>query len=183
VPVAKVGRNQPCTCGSGRKAKGCCGVASGPPPDQRARAWLNAEAREWAPLLAGYTDAELHEVVEEIRALPVREASLHVPLPRVLPPALERLRRATEVRDADAAVDALEEALGTVDTPLLREHLARAVLALYEDGRLRDDTTALALIDLAAGHRPALLFAGLVQAIAVAAGTVPRPSGLLIGTR
>jgi hypothetical protein len=24
--MAKIGRNQPCTCGSGKKYKGCCGV-------------------------------------------------------------------------------------------------------------------------------------------------------------
>jgi hypothetical protein len=181
--VAKIGRNQTCMCGSGRKAKRCCGALSGPSPDERARVWLKAEARAWAPLLDGYTDAELHEVVQGVLRLPVHEASLHVPLPRMLPPALERLRRVTEVRDVHAGVDAVAEAVATVDTPMLREHLTRAVLALYEDDRLADDTAALAIVDLASGDPPALLFAGLVQAVAVAAGSVPRPSGLLIGSR
>ncbi|MGH3665790.1 MAG: SEC-C metal-binding domain-containing protein, partial [Egibacteraceae bacterium] len=54
--MAKTGRNQPCSCGSGRKAKRCCGVTAGPSPDQLARTWLQRQARDWAPLLADYTD-------------------------------------------------------------------------------------------------------------------------------
>lgn len=66
--MAKVGRNQRCSCGSGLKVKRCCGVARGPSEESLALAFLRNAAREvagpagalggrdFAMLLAGLVD-------------------------------------------------------------------------------------------------------------------------------
>jgi hypothetical protein len=59
LSVAKVGRNQPCPCGSGRKAKRCCGIEGGPSEQSLARAYLAHAAREAAADLDGVSDAGL----------------------------------------------------------------------------------------------------------------------------
>jgi hypothetical protein len=179
--VAKIGRNQPCPCGSGIKTKRCCGVTRGPSPDQLARVFLDTQAKQWAPLLADYTDDELDELHDEMLRLPGSDFSLQLPLPRLLPPMLERLRQAIADKDQDGVVAAMPDALDLVDTPTCRQHLARSVLTLHDDGhRIECDTTALAIVDLAISHRPGLLFAALYQALAVTAGATPTPSGLLL---
>jgi hypothetical protein len=182
--MAKNGRNQPCACGSGRKTKRCCGTTTGPAPDQLARSWLNTQARQWAPLLADHTEPELDELFDEVTHLPLIDLSLHLPLPRLLSPALERLRRATADQDPDATLDAAAAALPELDTPAMRAHLARAVLALHDNNhRIDCDVTAYAILDLADNDRSALLFSALVQTFAVTSGAARTPSGLLLASR
>ncbi|MGH3666481.1 MAG: hypothetical protein ACRDU8_10420, partial [Egibacteraceae bacterium] len=164
--------------------KRCCGVTAGPSPDQLARTWLQRQARDWAPLLADYTDTELDEVLDEVTHLPLLDLSLQLPLPRLLPPALERLRRAAAAQHPAGTLDAAAEALRVIDTPTLREQLARAVLAMHDDDhRIDCDVTAYAMLDLADNDPPALLFAALVQTFAVTTGAARTPSGLLLASR
>ncbi|CAN5804411.1 hypothetical protein BH23ACT8_BH23ACT8_01820 [soil metagenome] len=181
--MAKTGRNQPCACGSGRKTKRCCGTSAGPSPEQQARAWLRAEARWWEDQLAGY-DGELQGLADEVFYLPRRDLSLHVPLPRLLPPALERLRAASAARNTDAAFDAAVDALPVIDTPLLRARLARSVLALHDDGhRIECDLTAFAILDLALSEQSLVLLAALLETFAVTTGAARTPSGLVLASR
>src|SRR5947208_7720307 len=105
--MAKIGRNEPCPCGSGRKAKRCCGVPRGPAEDELTRAFVAAEALAAAPLLAGAMDDELEALWEELPALPGRDLSLHFPLPKLVAPELHRLIEAI----GDDAADAADEAL------------------------------------------------------------------------
>lgn len=182
--MANSGRNQPCACGSGRKTKRCCGTTTGPSPDQLARAWLGGEARHWAPQLIDYSQADLDELLDEITDLPLLDLSLHVPLPRLLPPPLERLRAAAATQDPDAIGEAATAALPSIDRPSLRADLARAVLALHDDDHRVDcDVTAYAIIDLAANDPSYLLFSALVRTFAVTAGGARTPSGLLLASR
>lgn len=182
--MAKIGRNQPCRCGSGAKTKRCCGVPSGPSPDQQARAFLHAQKRQWAPLLAGYSDDELDALADQVAGLPRHDLSLQLPLPRLLPATLERLRQAIAHRDPDSIIDATPDALELVDTPTNRQRLAQAVLTLHDHGHhLECDTTALAIIELAVSERSGLVFSALYHALAVAAGNHTTPAGLHVATR
>lgn len=182
--MARTGRNEPCPCGSGRKTKRCCGTVAGPSPAQRARAWLDAQAREWAPLLVEYTDSELDELLEDVWRLPRLDLSLRVPLPRLLPPSLERLRRLVADGEHDAIAGATDVALSDIDTPERRAHLARAVLTLHDEGhRLDCDVTAYAICDLAENDPPVLLSAALAHTVAVTAGAARTPAGLLVASR
>jgi hypothetical protein len=45
VAMAKIGRNELCGCGSGRKVKRCCGIARGSSEASLARAFLRCAAR------------------------------------------------------------------------------------------------------------------------------------------
>lgn len=182
--MTKVGRNEPCPCGSGRKSKRCCGIETGPTPDQQARAWLDARAREWAPLLIDHTTADLDGLLEQVRRLPHLDLSLRVPLPRLLPPSLERLRRTVASHEQDAIGDALSAAVVDIDTPANRAELAGAVMALHDDGHLIDcHVAAYAIVDLAENDPPVLLAAALAQTVAVSAGAARTPAGLLIAAR
>lgn len=183
--MAKIGRNQPCPCGSGLKAKRCCGVPRGPAPDQLAIAFLHAQAQQWAPLLAGYSDHDLDELMHEVAELATLDLSLHATLPRLLPPALEQLRAAIADRDPDAAARAMPAALAHIDTPLERQRLARAILALHDVGHHVDcDTTAYAICELADPEvTPALLFGGLFHALTLTTGGHTTPAGLLVAAR
>ena len=179
--MANTGRNEPCPCGSGRKTKRCCGTTSGPSPDQLAQAWLVAKAREWAVLLLGHSDADLDDVLADVVALPRLDLSLHVPLPRVFTPELGRARAAVARGDAQAARAAMTVVLPLFDTPSLRADLARAVIALHDDGHRVDcAVTAYAVIDLADNRPSALLTAALIEALAVSSGAVPTPAGLVL---
>ena len=177
--VAKTGRNEPCSCGSGRKSKRCCGVPRGPVEDELARAFVAAEALAAAPWLARLADDEFEVLWDELLELPGRDLSLHFPLPRLVAPELHRLIEAIGDDDADAADDALEDALDRLDTAVARAVLARAVIALRDTRRLAPRLAAVAIIDLA-GRSRALIRASLVEAAAVAAGTVRTPGGLVV---
>lgn len=182
--MAKTGRNQPCACGSGRKTKRCCGTARGPAPEQQARAWLHAEARDWEELLDEHGDRDFDALMEEVVNLPGRDLLLHLPLPRVLPPALERVRAAAATRNKDAVFKAMDAALPVIDTSLLRAHLARSVLALHDDDhRIDCELTAAALIDLARNDPSFVLLGSLAHTFAVATGAARTPGGLVLASR
>jgi hypothetical protein len=156
----------------------------GPSPNQQAAAWLNIQAREWAPLLIRYGPAELDALRDEVAQLPRLDLSLQLPLPALLSPALEHLRRVVATGDVDAIRPAAAQALPTLDRPTRRAQLARAVLALHsDDHRIDCDVAAYAVIDLADGDPPVLLSAALVQSIIVATGRARTPSGLLVASR
>jgi hypothetical protein len=180
--VGTIGRNEPCPCGSGRKAKRCCGVARGPAEDELARAFVAGEALVASVSLAGCENDEFESLWDELLKLPQRHLSLHLPLPKLVTPELERLIEAVRDDDAEEADDALDEALARLDTPAGRAALARAVVDLRDAGRLEGRLAAIAVLDLASRSR-ALVRASLVEAAAVAAGVAPTPGGLVVAHR
>ena len=179
MAVARLGRNDPCPCGSGRKAKRCCGVERGPSEDSLARAYLSRAGRAAAFDLGSISEEEFRVLLDELIELPVRELSLQLELPKLFSPVLDRLLDALEQGDVDAGEAPFGELLARLDTPLERARLARAVIALREAGRLERKLAAAALIDLASGSRQ-LFSASLLEAAAVRAGVARTPGGLLL---
>ena len=178
--MGAAGRNEQCGCGSGRKAKRCCGVQRGPSEADLARAFLAGQVRPAARLLRGCTDEELDDLDVEMLELPTIDTSLQLPLPRLLTPDVERLLVAIEDGDLDGIDDALPAVLARVDTPLSRAGLARAVLALRDRGRIDPKVAAVALIDLSTPKLQRLVASAVVQAAGVVVGEVATPGGLLI---
>jgi hypothetical protein len=177
--MAKVRRNDPCPCGSGRKAKRCCGIEGGPSDESLARAFLAHAAREAAWKLGNVSRVEFDGLIDELADLPELDLSLHAELPKVLSPVFGRFADALEGEDPDAAEEPFHELLEAVDTPLERARLARAVIALRDSGRVQARLAATALIDLASGSR-VVVGACLLQAMAVRAGAVRTPGGVLL---
>ncbi|MCA1699160.1 MAG: SEC-C domain-containing protein [Actinobacteria bacterium] len=175
--MAKVGRNEPCPCGSGRKAKRCCGVQGGPSQESRARAFLAHASREAAADLRRLPDAELVELFEELGELPAVDLSLQVELPKLRSPVLRRLCDA--VADDDPDPELLEAAVRAIDTPTERARLARAVIAQAESNAIDEKLADAALLDLGSDSRH-LLRAGLLEAVAVGVGVARTPAGVLL---
>lgn len=178
--MGAAGRNEQCGCGSGRKAKRCCGVQRGPSDADLARAFLAGQVRPAARVLRGCSDDELDDLEAEMLELPTIDTSLQLPLPRLLTPDVDRLLVAIEEGDLDDIDVALPAVLARVDTPLSRAELARAVLALRDRGRIDPKVAAVALIELSAPKLQRLVSSAVVQAAGVVLGEVATPSGLLI---
>lgn len=178
VVVAKLGRNETCRCGSGRKLKHCCGHHRGPSPDALARQRLRDLARKLAPLLADEHGLDLYQLLGQVIELPVRHLSLQVRLPRIFPPELEQLRADIEDGTGDL-VDSVLEATQAIDGPQLRLALATRAAELCRDDLIDVESFAVIVIDLA---RPTSLFvsASLIAAIAVNLGRCATPAGLLV---
>ena len=179
--MAGVGRNERCPCGSGVKAKRCCGVRRGPSEAERARAFLREQCRASGPVLRrAINDVDaLIELYQAVAELPRLDLSCQLRLPRLLTPELERLRSAIADDDGEEIQVALPDALVQVDNVLVRADLARAVLALREAGRVSEEVAAAALLDLDS-DADALVREALVAALAVDCGAACTPSGLVL---
>jgi hypothetical protein len=175
--MAKVGRNDSCPCGSGRKAKRCCGVGGGPSEASLARAFLAHASRRAAWELRNAADGELGKLFDELWGLPAVDLSLQVELPKLVSPALDRLCDA--VADGDPDPELLDAVARVVDDPIERARLARAVIAVAERGAIDARLAAAALVDLGSDSRR-LLRAGLLEAVAVRAGVARTPAGILL---
>lgn len=180
--MARRGRNEPCECGSGTKAKRCCGVTRGPGPAELAKAFLADERRRAVGRLLRVSRDDFDELFHEVVHLPVRDVSLQICLPRLLSPELEALRAAID-DDDDDAVDALVgPAVAQLDDPQRRAELAKAVMALAESGRVDNQVAAVAVIDLTTASS-ALLRSSVLEALAVSVGAARTPAGLLVASR
>jgi SEC-C motif-containing protein len=175
--VAKVGRNDPCGCGSGRKAKRCCGVQGGPSEESLARAFLAHASRQAARELRRLPDAELGELFEALWELPAAELSLQAELPKLHSPALSRLCDA--VADEDPDPELLDAVARAIDTPTERARLARAAIAQADAKRIGEKLANAALLDLGSDSRH-LLRAALLEAVAVRVGAARTPAGILL---
>jgi hypothetical protein len=179
--VAVAGRNDPCPCGSRRKAKRCCGVTRGPSEAQLARAFLSVESRRAAPVVVALDETEVRALWSEMVDLPDYDLSLLVPLPELLTPDVERLCSAISDDDPDEVEAALPPVLARYDTPVVRAKLARQVIALRERGDIPAPLAAVVLIDLAFDST-AFLQASLLTSVAVLAGATRTPAGLVLAS-
>jgi hypothetical protein len=173
------GRNQPCPCGSGRKTKHCCGQRRGPTEDQLARAHLATLAHDAVHDLSGLSDGALEILWEGLFDLPTIDLSLHVKLPDLITPELERLRDAVADDDPDRGWDELRQVTNQIDTPQQRARLADATLRLRAQHRVTRTQAAYAIYHLNTPSQH-LLAASLTHTIAVAAGANRTPGGLQI---
>ena len=179
--MAQQGRNERCSCGSGRKVKRCCGVRRGPSEVELAKAWLYQQARVAALMLDARSDAEVVALLDAATSLPTQDVSMQLPLPGLLSPALEQLRTAVAEDDPDE-VAAVLAALAEVDTPIARAGLVRAVQGLRDAGRVSDQVAAAVAVEQASPSTE-LLKASLLEAVAVSVGAATTPGGLLVVSR
>jgi hypothetical protein len=180
--MAQEGRNARCRCGSGRKVKRCCGARRGPSEAELAKAWLHQQARSAALVLAERSDAQVVALLEKAAQLPRQDVSMQLGLPRLLSPALERLRAAVAEADPDEVAAAVPAALAEVDTPLARAGLVRAALGLRDAGRVSGEVAAAVAVEQAS-RSTELLEASLLEAVAVSVGAARTPTGLLVVSR
>ncbi len=173
------GRNGRCGCGSGKKAKQCCGVRRGPGPAELATAFVAEEVRKAAPYLVGLGRAKLDRLLDEVVDLPEMDLSLQVDLPGVLGPEVERLRAALDAADEEGFDRAVGPAVRQLDSPQRRAALAATVVRLRDQGRIDQRVAAVALLDLSI-RSSALLQASVVHGLAVSVGATRTPSGLLV---
>jgi hypothetical protein len=180
--MVRAGRNQQCPCGSGRKVKYCCGQAKGPSDAELAKAALAAEAKRAALHFANYDEPDFCELYGVMLELPTVDHSMLVPLPRLITPEIERLRRAIDDDDIDG-IDAARPAAATrCDTPTTRLALLEAAYRLRDEGRISADLAAMVAVDLARRESD-LIQSSLVEAVALDAGAVQTASGLVVATR
>jgi len=180
--MAGCGRNERCECGSGTKAKHCCGVRRGPAPTELAKAFLAEQRRRAALRLLRVTRDDFDRLFDEVIDLPRHDVALQLRLPRLLSPELEELRVAIDDDDEDGVDELVGPALAQLDDPRARAELARAALALAEAGRIDPQVAAVAVIDLTTASS-ALLRSSVVQALAVSVGAARTPAGLLVVSR
>ena len=177
--MPKPGRNDPCPCGSGRKTKHCCGQKRGPCEDQLARAHLATLAHDAVHDLAHLSDEALEILWKGLFDLPTIDLSLHVKLPELITPELQRLRDAAIDDDPDRGWDELRIVTEQIDTPQQRARLADALLQLRAQRRLTRTQTAYAIYHLNTNSQH-LLAASLTHTIAVSVGASRTPGGLQI---
>lgn len=177
--MSKLGRNDPCPCGSGRKTKRCCGQTRGPSQDQLARAHLATLAHDAVHDLAHLSDEALEILWRGLFDLPTVDLSLHVKLPDLITPELQRLRDAVIDDDPDRGWDELRIVTEQIDTPQQRARLADALLKLRAQRRLTRTQTAYAIYHLNTNSQH-LLAASLTHTIAVSVGASRTPGGLQI---
>jgi hypothetical protein len=163
--MGNIGRNEPCPCGSGRKAKRCCGVERGPGEDSVARAFLSHVSRDAVAALDGVSEPEIEAILEDLRELPVLYPSMRVELRAEMSPALERLTDTYATGDPNRAWAPLDAILEEVDTPIERARLIRVVLELRDEGQLDEHSAAAAAFELSCGSRE-LLRECLTEAVA-----------------
>jgi|GEM_PF-6362063 len=166
----KVGRNEPCPCGSGQKAKFCCSPR---------------DIADDAQFLAGLSERgtrELDELCEDCQTeawfdvldLPDAEEACRLAISAPRPGCVVALQEALSRGNPDAVADELPAALAAVDSPVARARLARGVLALEAAGRARPAVAEAALADLVGGQPSLLLMASLLAALSAEVGLRPR---------
>lgn len=181
--MSAIGRNQPCRCGSKKKTKHCCGVPHGPSESELAKAFLATESGAAARRLIRLPEDEIHELFDDMLDLPEEHLSMQLPLPKLLPPELEALRHAIDDDDPDAVDEHLAAALKRVDNPQQRAGLARAVLALAQNGTIASAVADAAVVDLDSHDSSTLMRYSLLHALSVSVGASRTPTGLLVVSR
>lgn len=171
------GRNELGPCGSGRKVKRCCGQHRGPGEDDLSRGYLAHQARAAARQLRGLDDDELRDLFDELFELPQLDLALTITLPHLITPDLQHLFDAVKADDPDAGDEVIPGILASLDTPVERARLARAIINLRDTRRLDSLLAAAAIIDLDSRSR-ILLNASLIQAAFIHTGVARTPGGL-----
>jgi SEC-C motif len=171
------GRNELCPCGSGHKVKRCCGQHRGPGENELARAYLAHQADDAARKLRHHTNPELRELFDDLYDVPELDLALTITLPQLLTPDLQRLYDAVKADDVDAGDALIPRILDSLDTPVERTRLARAIVNLRDTKRLDSQLAATAIIDLASRSR-ILLRACLVHTAFIHTGRLRTPGGL-----
>jgi formate dehydrogenase maturation protein FdhE len=161
--MAKVGRNDPCPCGSGRKVKQCCGVQRGPSQEDAARAFLSELFEDARGVLQHVSEPEFMAIGQAWCARAATYPQLRVRLPDDSP-AVQRLTQALMDGDKPGSREPFDQVLQEIDTPVERARLVHAVHALIDDGVVDVTEAAVAAFELSTDSRE-LLRAWLTAAI------------------
>ena len=153
--MGKVGRNDPCPCGSGRKVKQCCGVQRGRSEEDAARAFLSELFEDARGVLQSVSESEFMAMGQAWCMRAATYPQLRVRLPDDSP-AVERLTRALVDGDTRGSREPFEEVLKEVDTPVERVRLVHVVHGLMDDGVVDVTEAAVAALELSAGSRELL---------------------------
>ena len=109
--MVRQGRNEQCRCGSGKKAKFCCGSWRSPSPESLDEAFIATALRETHLALVGVrVSGRAEEYLEELVELPGRFPGLGVELPRLVDLDVEALLHSCSIGDGQG----LDEALAKV---------------------------------------------------------------------
>ena len=181
--MAKVRRNEPCSCGSAQKAKRCCFSSERLAAAAEARRAFLELCQELAGDLDGVGRAEFDELFQDAIHLPEFDLSLQVRLPALSSPTIERARAALDDEDTDAFDEALWDVAEQLDSPSRRLALARAVVECRNAGKVDPKVAAVAVFDLSDGTSSAVFVSSIAEAIWVSSGNARTPAGLLVMTR
>jgi hypothetical protein len=181
--MVRQGRNEVCRCGSGKKAKYCCGSWRGPSPDALDEAFIAAAVRATHLALVGVrVSGRAPEYLGELAELPGRCAGLTVELPRLVDLDLEALLHACAIGDDQGIDESLPLVAGRFHATAVRARLAREVFRLRDEGQIGRFLAALAVFDLSRKQPGVLVQAAVLQAARVRAGVARTASGLLIAS-
>jgi hypothetical protein len=178
VAMTKIGRNEPCSCGSGSKAKRCC---YGPVGYVDVRIMPLEVYRDSIAELAGTTREEFDALFAELVDLPELNLTLQVPLPSIWTSRLDRVVIALQDDDTEEFNDALNDVLGELDTIRQRLLLARAVVILRDAGQISKRLAAFAVIELDREYS-AFFASSVAESLAVVARHQLTPSSLEVAT-
>ena len=176
--MAKIRRNGPCPCGSGGKAKRCCYGN-----DEAVEIHhLPAELREEViPDLKSIDRDEFRSLFDQLLYLPEVDTSLQLRL-GILTPDMDRAISALQDDDVEVFDEVLDTVVADVDSPNRRVELARAVIALRDQGRIPPDLAATAVLELD-GRVSTFFLSSVAESLAVLAGDRRTPAGILVATR
>ena len=157
--------------------KRCCGERRGPSEDQLARAHLAALGHQATADIAGLSDLDLEHLFDGLLDLPAVDLSLHVTLPKLIGPDLQRLFDSIVADQRETASTAAAVVLRDIDTPRQRAQLADALVRLRDRRRISGREAAAAILDLDS-RSTRFITASFVEAVALAAGATSTPAGL-----
>jgi hypothetical protein len=172
--MVKIGRNEPCPCGSGSKAKRCC---YGPVQPLDVRIMPVEVYRDSLTYLAGTTKEEFKALFAELIDLPELNPTLQVPLPSIWTPQLDRAAKALLDDDTEEFNDALNDVLDQLDSVRQRLLLARSVVMLRGDGQISKKLAAMAVIELDREYS-ALFASSVAESLSIVAKHPEALSGL-----
>ena len=168
----KIGRNDPCPCGSGRKTKYCCSAPADVADRDDSQFLDELSSRGHEELDKLCPDCQT-EVWLDVLDLPDIEEACRLVVLAPRPASVLRLGAALRRGDTDAVADELPVALREVDRPSARASVADGVLELEAAGRVRPAVAEAALADLAEGRPSLLLMTALLSGLAAEAGIRP----------
>jgi hypothetical protein len=181
--MVRQSRNERCRCGSGKKAKYCCGSWRGPSPEALDEAFLATALSEARPALVGIRLSGLaQDYLDELVELPKSSPELTVELPKLVDLELEALLHSCATGDEQGIDEALSGVARRFHHVGERARLAREVLRLRDGGDIGRFLAALAVLDLSRKESSALVESAVLQAARVRAGVAPTTSGLLIAS-
>jgi hypothetical protein len=181
--MVRQGRNERCQCGSGKKAKYCCGSWHGPSPDALDEAFIATAVRDTRLALIGVrVSGRVEELFEELAELPGSFPGLSIELPRLVDLDLEALLHYCATGDGDGIDEPLAKVARRFHVSSERARLAREVLRLRDEGHIGRFLAALAVFELSRKQSSALVEAAVLQAARVRAGVARTASGLLIAS-